>query len=428
MKKILVLLLSLLTFGLNAQGTKLKIKQLENPGTSSLNLGANSFSAGAQSTISTLYVPNTATVGVLKIDANGVYNYGNSSDNSSIFYGYREGVNYYSGIENAIFGNNTATLGTTGNDNCFFGASTARSFTAGSNNCVFGSDAMVSNTNGASNIAIGTQALLTFTNSYNIGIGTQALRSATSGSYNLGLGYQSLYTNSTATANTGIGHTALYNTTTGSRNTAIGYNTGLGITTGSANTILGANVTGLAAGTTKNIILSNGDGEIKYRHDGTNYTLTSTLGDQVSGNSGTLAVLSDVLIPAYFRTQSSGNPADATTYYFGVLPFNWSTEQGAGKLYAPYNMKLVGYDATFYCSSTLGSAGNSTLSINISNVATSLNTGITMVSTVNNFTATGLSIDVNSGQYVEAKLLTPTWTTNPSPVFAAITFWFVRRQ
>lgn len=62
MKKILVLLLSLLTFGLNAQGTKLKIKQLENPGTSSLNLGANSFSAGAQSTISTLYVPNTATV------------------------------------------------------------------------------------------------------------------------------------------------------------------------------------------------------------------------------------------------------------------------------------------------------------------------------------------------------------------------------
>jgi hypothetical protein len=59
-----------------------------------------------------------------------------------------------------------------------------------------------------------------------------------------------------------------------SNNTALGYNTGLGITTGSGNTIIGANVTGLSANLTNNIILANGTGAIKAQHDGTNWTLT----------------------------------------------------------------------------------------------------------------------------------------------------------
>jgi hypothetical protein len=71
-----------------------------------------------------------------------------------------------------------------------------------------------------------------------------------------------------------MGGLALRNNTTGSNNTALGYNTGLGITTGSGNTVLGANVTGLAAGLTNNIILANGTGAIKAQHDGTDWALT----------------------------------------------------------------------------------------------------------------------------------------------------------
>jgi hypothetical protein len=48
-------------------------------------------------------------------------------------------------------------------------------------------------------------------------------------------------------------------TSTGA-NTIIGYNTGRGIITGTNNTILGANVTGLAAGLSNNIILADGAG------------------------------------------------------------------------------------------------------------------------------------------------------------------------
>jgi hypothetical protein len=71
-----------------------------------------------------------------------------------------------------------------------------------------------------------------------------------------------------------LGRLALRNNTTGSNNTALGYNTGQGITTGSGNTVLGANVTGLAAGLTNNIILANGTGAIKAQHDGTDWAFT----------------------------------------------------------------------------------------------------------------------------------------------------------
>ena len=56
------------------------------------------------------------------------------------------------------------------------------------------------------------------------------------------------------------GYAAGFDATTASNFTMIGYNTGRGVTTGDGNTIIGANVTGLPAALTNNIILSAGDG------------------------------------------------------------------------------------------------------------------------------------------------------------------------
>jgi hypothetical protein len=78
-----------------------------------------------------------------------------------------------------------------------------------------------------------------------------------------------------------------------SNNTALGYYTGLGITTGSGNTVLGANVTGLSANLTNNIILANGTGAIKAQHDGTNWALTGGV-SATAGLSGTTGRFSDV--------------------------------------------------------------------------------------------------------------------------------------
>lgn len=59
----------------------------------------------------------------------------------------------------------------------------------------------------------------------------------------------------------------------GSKNIGIGSHAGRGITYGSGNTIIGADITGLAADTTNNVILGSG-GAIRLRFDGTKWLLT----------------------------------------------------------------------------------------------------------------------------------------------------------
>lgn len=132
----------------------------------------------------------------------------------------------------------------------------------GSGNTANGYAALYSNTTGSNNTANGAAALyFNTTGINNTANGNNALSANTIGNYN--------------TAN---GTYALYNNTVGYFNTAIGSNTGGGITTGSNNTILGANVNGLASGLTKNIILANGTGAIKARHDDdTGWTMTGTV-------------------------------------------------------------------------------------------------------------------------------------------------------
>ena len=126
-------------------------------------------------------------------------------------------------------------------------------------------------------------------------VGKDALSNISVGDNSVAIGNSSLYANTTGSGNTGVGDGALYSNTLGNNNaavgvnalrdlnilnssiganTAIGANTGRGIITGNNNTILGAGVQGLDAGLSNNIILSSGDGVIKARHNGTDWTLT----------------------------------------------------------------------------------------------------------------------------------------------------------
>jgi hypothetical protein len=63
----------------------------------------------------------------------------------------------------------------------------------------------------------------------------------------------------------------------------LGYGAGSGITTGNNNTIIGVNIATLASGTTNNVILADGGGNIALRKDanhfvGVGYSATATLG------------------------------------------------------------------------------------------------------------------------------------------------------
>ena len=121
----------------------------------------------------------------------------------------------------------------------------------------------------------------------NVGIGDYALAFNVGGEYNTAIGYSSLYSGD-GLGNTGIGYYSLYNLSSNTQNnynTALGYNSGttllfgkynlfLGsetnyISTGSYNTIIGSQITVLPPTLNNNIILADGQGNIKYRWDGT---------------------------------------------------------------------------------------------------------------------------------------------------------------
>jgi hypothetical protein len=122
-------------------------------------------------------------------------------------------------------------------------------------------------TTGSNNIAIGSSALSSITTSNaNIGIGNSALASVVDGAFNIALGF-------------GVGASI----TSGSNNTLFGYGAGQSITTGNYNTILGAYAG--TAGMSNNIVLADGQGNIRYQWNGTN----NVFGNPISGTSATFS-------------------------------------------------------------------------------------------------------------------------------------------
>jgi hypothetical protein len=216
---------------------------------------------------------------------------------------YNTGIGYGSLFSNTSGSNNTAN-----------GMNSLYNNTDGGYNTASGLDSLYNNTTGSNNTANGIGSLYKNTTGINnSGMGGSTLYQNVSGNYNTANGYSSLFSNYSGDYNTTDGVSALYDlgtsqtggsfnvgtsytiksigttdftligasantvgvvfTATGSgsgsgtaypndtdNNTAIGYNTGRGIIYGTNNTIVGANVTGLSAGLSNNIIIADGSG------------------------------------------------------------------------------------------------------------------------------------------------------------------------
>ena len=140
----------------------------------------------------------------------------------------------------------------------------------------------------STNIGLGALTLSSLTTGYsNMAIGYGSLTAATTAQGNVGIGTYSLLSNTTGVGNIGIGGSAISDlnitNNTDGYNTAIGFNTGRGITTGKNNTIIGANIAGLAAALTGNIILSDGAGTVKLQYDGSaTWTATGNMNVDVA--------------------------------------------------------------------------------------------------------------------------------------------------
>ncbi|RVU26897.1 hypothetical protein EOJ36_02565 [Sandaracinomonas limnophila] len=254
-----------ITVGVGTNGTSVT--------SSNTALGLNALAAANSGTGLNTAVGNKAlnknTTGFNNTAIGGLAMFENTSGTSNTAIGSNALNKNTSGTGNTVIGN-SAGYNINSNYNTVIGLS-AGGFIKGINNIGIGYAALNMNgsvTSGAdNNIAIGTNTLFSAVKPIsNVIIGYEAGRSFTNGSYNVVLGQNSAYELTSAT-----------------NNTILGNSSGRGLTTGSENTILGANVgstVALSPTLTRNIILADGQGNIRAQHDGTNGW---TLGTITSG-------------------------------------------------------------------------------------------------------------------------------------------------
>jgi hypothetical protein len=240
---------------------------------------------------------------------------------------FRAGVNagdaiVSGGEKNTLVGDEAGTAITTGDNNVAVGFEALTTEDTGQNNVAIGYRAMkVANYDGAgNNVAVGADAGLSMTTGiFNTFVGTFAGDAHTEGYNNVAIGTNALGADVSSRGTTAIGTSALSsqnNTNTNAFNTAVGFGAGSEITTGTKNTIIGrysGNQGGLDIRTSSNnIVLSDGDGNVRQHTDGingvTHWTTNISDSDRALA-TGSHTIHSDVSANvALFVENSSANP------------------------------------------------------------------------------------------------------------------------
>lgn len=107
------------------------------------------------------------------------------------------------------------------------------------------------------------------------------------------------------------------------------------------------------------------------------------------------------------------NPADATTYYFGVFGLAPTVNAPVRKIFIPLTGTIV-YASVTFLQTVTSTNETSTISLRLNNTTdNTVSAAIVNNATITNFSNT-LSVSVTTGDYVEFKWATPTWATNPT--------------
>ena len=142
-----------------------------------------------------------------------------------------------------VLGTNTVgglQITTTATSNIGLGSTAVNSITTGDYNVGLGLSALTNNTTGSQNTAVGESALAANTTaSHNTGLGSGALASNTTGHTNTAVGRAALLLNTTGPENVAFGNFSLDANTTAASNTGVGAYSLSANTTGSFNTGIG---------------------------------------------------------------------------------------------------------------------------------------------------------------------------------------------
>ena len=140
------------------------------------------------------------------------------------------------------------------NNNVILGNNAGTGIT-GSRNVGIGIEALNSATTVDQSVAVGYKALMNSTSVRNTAVGELALMGSTSGADNVGVGQQSLSSNTSGSSNSAIGAQAMRDNNTGSYNAALGFQTMSSFTSGDNNTAIGSSALGTLSNGSNNTAL-----------------------------------------------------------------------------------------------------------------------------------------------------------------------------
>jgi hypothetical protein len=153
---------------------------------------------------------------------------------------------------------------------------------------------------------------------------------------------------------------------------------------------------------------------------GTNLSMSGTTLNASGGSGGGEIAL-------FFTATDAGgfNPADATTYIFGIQPgFDPTTDGITGfTVVVPISGSVSAVYGDIAVLGTLGSANNATFRVLNQTQTTSedISSSVAFTATHNALSNTSMTLAVTAGDRMAIEFVTPTWTTNPTNVRLAVT-------
>jgi hypothetical protein len=129
--------------------------------------------------------------------------------------------------------------------------------------------------------------------------------------------------------------------------------------------------------------------------------------------SGNLVVQGFPLVGNFAST----SPADGATGYFGSsFTGGISTSAAVRRIYCPYAGTINVAEVFLYAGSVAGSAENVSVYVRKNNTTDTLIQTVGVSTADRRFANTSLGISVAAGDYVEFKIICPTWATNPTAI------------
>ena len=135
-------------------------------------------------------------------------------------------------------------------------------------------------------------------------------------------------------------------------------------------------------------------------------------------NSTTLLGAGDLVVRNYWINVNtlSGTVTAGATRYFGSILRAAGATAGESKIYFNENGTIAIADVIFFANTIVGSNENISMYVRLNNTTDYLVATVGAATAERRFTNTAINVPIANGDYIEMKIVTPAWGTQPTGV------------